>query len=43
MHLTLSSGRLGPCSAARCRKGQPGQALVERGVVIAFFIIVAVG
>ena len=29
--------------AARCRKGQPGQALVETGLVIALLIIVAVG
>ena len=29
--------------AARCRKGQPGQALVETGLVIALFITVVVG
>ncbi len=29
--------------AARCRKSQPGQALVEAGLVIALFIIVVLG
>jgi len=29
--------------AATCRKGQPGQAFVETGLVIALFIVVAAG
>ncbi len=43
MHLTPRLGVPGTMIAARGRKSQPGQALVETGLAIALFIVVVLG
>ena len=43
MQLTPRLGAAGSMIAARCRKSQPGQALVETGLAITLFIVVVLG
>ena len=43
MHLTPRLGAPGTMIAARARKSQPGQALVETGLAVALFIVVVLG